>query len=208
MEAAADILDPEIQSLLQSDSVAETGGQLMASPRLKPEQIAQVSGLVAQYITAQRERFSPQAVPLDAAQWAPMAGFFLPPVLDAARVLVLDGIRVENPPFYPMLAGMGFSNLPDFSQMAAITFCDVVVSHVPFTDGLLFHELVHVEQYHQLGIPRFSELYVRGFLSGGGYDGIPLEVDAYALGRQFQRNPQQTFSVADEVARWVREDRF
>jgi hypothetical protein len=63
-------------------------------------------------------------------------------VLDAARVLVLHGLRAENPPFYPMLAGMGFSDLPDFSQMVAITFCDVVVSHVPLTGGLLFHELV------------------------------------------------------------------
>jgi len=68
-----------------------------------------------------------------------MAGFFLPQVLDAARVLVLFGRRVENPPFYPMLASMRFSNLPDFSQMAAITFCDTVIAHVPFTDGLLFH---------------------------------------------------------------------
>jgi hypothetical protein len=84
----------------------------------------------------------------------------------------------------------------------------VVVSHVRFTDGLLFHELVHVEQYRQLGIPRFSELYVRGFLSGGGYDGIPLEVNAYALGREFEADPRWQFSVADEVARWVREDRF
>ena len=56
--------------------------------------------------------------------------------------------------------------------MAAVTFCDVVVSHQPFTYGLLFHELVHVEQYRQLGIPRFAELYVRGFLSGGWYDGL------------------------------------
>ena len=181
---------------------------MMAMPQLSPQQIAQVSGLVAQYITTQRERFSPQAVPLAAAQRAAMAGFFQPQALDAARVLVLDAIRVENPPFYPMLVGMGFSNLPDFSQMAAITFCDVVVSHVPFTDGLLFHELVHVEQYRQLGIPRFSELYVRGFVSGGGYDGIPLEVNAYALGRQFEGNPRQRFSVAEEVARWVREERF
>jgi hypothetical protein len=92
--------------------------------------------------------------------------------------------------------------------MAATTFGDVVVSHVAFTDGLLFHELVHVEQYRQLGIPRFSELYVRGFLSGSRYDGIPLEVNAYALGGQFERNPRQRFSVADEVARWVREGRF
>jgi hypothetical protein len=81
---------------------------------------------------------------------------------------------------------MGFWDLPDFRRMAAITFCDVAVSHVPFTDGLLFHELVHVEQYRQLGIPRFSELYVRGFLSGGGHDGIPLEPNAYTLGRKFE----------------------
>jgi len=36
---------------------------------------------------------------------------------------------------------------------------------------------------------RFSELYVRGFLSGGRYDRIPLEVSAYALGRRFEGNP-------------------
>jgi len=71
---------------------------------------------------------------------------------------------------------------------------------VPLTDGLLFHELVHVEQFHQLGIPWFSELYVRGFLSGG-YDGIPLELNAYALGRHFEAHPRRRFSVADVVAR-------
>src|SRR6266567_1837626 len=150
-----------------------------------PKQVAQLSGLVAKYIVAQREKFSPQAVRLAAAQRVAMDEFFLPQPLDAALVVILDGVRVENPPFYPMLAGIGLSDLPDFSQMAAITFCDVVVSHVPFTNGLLFHELVHVEQYRQLGGPRFSELYVRGFLSGG-YDGIPLEVNAYALGRRFE----------------------
>ena len=79
-----------------------------------------------------------------------MAGFFLEQRLDSARVLVLHGLRVENPAFYPM-AGL-------VSQMAAITFRDVVVSHVPFTHALLFHELVHVEQCRRFGIPRFSEL--------------------------------------------------
>jgi len=135
-----------------------------------------------------------------------MAGFFLSQVLDAARVLVLHAVRVENPPFYPMLVGMGLSELPDFSRAAGITFGDVIVSHEPFTDGLLFHELVHVEQYRQLGIPRFSELYVRGFLSVGGYDGILLEANAYELGRRFEGNPRHQFSVADEVARSIRED--
>jgi hypothetical protein len=92
--------------------------------------------------------------------------------------------------------------------MAAITFGNIVVSHKPFTHGLLFHELVHVEQYRQLGIPQFSDLYVRGFLTGGGYDGIPLERNAYALGARFEANPQLRFSVSDDVAECVRQDLF
>jgi len=79
---------------------------------------------------------------------------------------------------------------------------------VPFTDGLLFHELVHVEQYRQLGVPRFSELYVRGFLTGGGYEGIPLERNAYALGARFEANLQERFSVSDDVTDWIQNDRF
>ena len=81
-------------------------------PQLTPEQILQVSGLVAQYIAAQRDKLFPQAAPLTAAQRAAMAGFFQSQALDAARLLVLHGIRVEDPPFYPMLAGMGFSDVP------------------------------------------------------------------------------------------------
>jgi hypothetical protein len=89
-----------------------------------------------------------------------------------------------------------------------LTLSDKVVSHVDFTDGLLFHELVHVEQYRQLGVPRFAELYVSGFLTGGSYEAIPLEVIAYALGARYENDPTQQFSVADEVATWIKEDRF
>jgi len=32
---------------------------------------------------------------------------------------------------------------------------------------------VERHQYLQLGISRFSELYVRGFLSGGSYEAVP-----------------------------------
>lgn len=49
---------------------------------------------------------------------------------------------------------------------------------------------------------------MRGFLNGGGYDGIPLEINAYALGGRFERNPRTRISVADEVGAWVREGRF
>jgi hypothetical protein len=179
----------------------------MASPQLTPELIAELSGLVAGYITAQREEALPLAVPLSPEQRATMDGFFLPQVLDT-RLRVLTESRVVNPSFYVPLRRMGFTNLPNFATMAAVTFCDVVVSHQPFSDGLLFHELVHVEQYRQLGIARFAELYVRGFLSSGGYKGIPLEINAYDLGGRFERSPQTRFSVADEVGAWIRAGRF
>jgi hypothetical protein len=81
---------------------------------------------------------------------------------------------VLNPDFYPMLS-LGFDNLPDQSGMAAITFCDVVVSHELFSDGLLFHDSSKWS-YRQLGIHRFSELYVREFLNGGSYEAIALEI--------------------------------
>jgi hypothetical protein len=180
----------------------------MPSPQLTADQIAEVSSLVAVYINAQREKALPLAVPLSPEQRASMDGFFLQQLLDTTRLKVLTESRVENPPFYVPLRRMGFTNLPSFSTMAAVTFCDVVVSHQPFSDGLLFHELVHVEQYRQLGIQRFAELYVRGFLSGGGYDGIPLEINAYDLGGRFERSPLARFSVADEVVACVREGRF
>ena len=90
----------------------------------------------------------------------------------------------------------------------AVTFADCVVAHVSFTPSLLFHEPVHVEQYRQLGVPRFAELYVKGFLSGGGYMGIPLERNAYALGDLYERDSTQPFSVAEDVAAWVEQGRF
>ena len=180
----------------------------MAIPTLTPDQIAQVSGLVSQYIATQRERYAPRAIALSAQQRVAIGGFFSPQLLEGVRLLVLKGERVGNPDFYPMLKSLGFNNLPDQSTMGAITFSDVVVSHEPFSNGLLFHELVHVEQYRQLGIPRFPDLYVRGFLNGGSYEAIPLEGSAYTLEGRFEGNPAQQFSVAEEVRRWVVEGKF
>jgi hypothetical protein len=175
----------------------------MAVPRLSPDQITEVSKLVAGYISAQRGKYAPRVVPLSAQQRAPLEPFFAQEVLDNVRVPVLEGERVQNPEFYSMLRNQGFKNLPDQSTTAAITFCDAVVSHEPFSDGLLFHELVHVEQYRQLGVSRFSELYVRGFLNGGSYEAIPLEVNAYSLEGRFRRAARRGFSVQAEVAHWL-----
>jgi hypothetical protein len=180
----------------------------MAVRQLNEKGITGLSVFLTHYIANQREKYSPRATRLSRLQKIAMQGFYSPQILDQARLLVLKGERIENPKFYAALWHMGFRNLPDQSMMAAITFCDVVVSHDAFSDGLLFHELVHVEQYRQLGIRRFAELYVRGFLTGGGYDAIPLEICAYAVGERYQRDPACRFSVADEVQRWITERRF
>jgi hypothetical protein len=180
----------------------------LETPQLTTQQIAQVSALVAQYIFAERSEYVRRCAPLTPEQQSALERFFSPHLLDSVGILRLDGNRVANPSFYPSLAEMGFVNLPDFGQMAAITFSDVVVSHEPFTDGLLFHELVHVEQYRRLGVTRFAELYVRGFLTGGGYDGIPLEMQARALGVRFEMSPRQRFAVSDEVLAWIEESRY
>ena len=48
------------------------------APQLTPDQIAQVSGLVTQYISTQREKYAPRAIPLSAQQQAALKGFFSP----------------------------------------------------------------------------------------------------------------------------------
>ena len=128
----------------------------MPMPELSPEQIRQVSDFVAEYIFSQRDRFRERARHLCTPQKSALAGFFRSDVLDAARILVLERERIGNPCFYPRLRTLGFDNLPDFALMAAVTFRDVVVSHEPFSNGLLFPEFVHVEQYRQLGVSRCS----------------------------------------------------
>ena len=117
----------------------------MGFPPLTAEQMGQVAGFVADYISAQRRRAEPDALYLGSTQRSSLQGFFRQDVLHTTRLLVLDGTRIENPPFYSLLLQMGFTSLPDFSQMAAITFDDIVVSHELVTTGLLFHELVHTE---------------------------------------------------------------
>jgi hypothetical protein len=180
----------------------------MGMPPLSPAQIREIATLVANYIRGQRAAFAERDSELPPALHVQMNGFFRPELLNSTRAVVLEDERVGNPHFYSMLEGLGFRNLPDFTGMAAITFNDVIVSHEPFTAALLFHELVHVEQYRQLGVDRFAELYVNGFLSGGSYEGIPLEINAYGLEGLFRNTPHRRFSVENEVSVWIRERRF
>ena len=181
----------------------------MPLPQLASFQIAWIVQQVSDYISHQRKIYRTRAVPLSGAQMVAMRPFFPGSGLNA-KVLVLKGERISNPPFYTQLARFGIEpeSLPNFRYMAAITLVDTVVSHEPFTDQLLFHELVHVVQYEQFGLEGFAQKYVKGFLTGGSYGAIPLEENAYELDGRFASRPQEVFSVEAEVQAWSKAGLF
>ena len=187
-----------------------------AQPLLSDQQVAGLTAAVAQYIAAQREHYVGRAVPLSFSElWS---RFFSRADLERIRAVqagasdpmaVAKGTaigRVPNPPFYAELEKLGFTGLPNFATMPAITFDDVVVFHEPLTPQLIFHELVHVVQYRLLGVGEFARLYVRGYLRGG-YAGTPLEVCAYELDGRFIMG-SVGFDVEAEVQRWIDEGQF
>lgn len=170
--------------------------------------VAQLSGMVEDYILSSRKKYAARAVPLSPEQRSSMQPFFPAQILDQIHLLRLQDERVQDPPFYGMARMMGFRNLPSFADTAAVTFVDVIVSHEEFTDDLLFHELVHAVQYAQLGTREFASRYLKGFISGGSYDGIPLEKQAYDLEQRYSGNKGQVFSVAEEVRQAIAENRL
>jgi len=109
---------------------------------------------------------------------------------------------MPDPILYPLVRVFGIQGMLEMSSIGAITLIDVVAHPDELDLGTLFHELVHVVQYRVLGLKEFARLYVRGFLERGGYEGIPLERQAYQLGSRFERWPQRLFSVEEEVIRW------
>lgn len=169
--------------------------------KLAEKQIVQLASWVAAYITEQRTAFRDRARPIAVEDEERLRPFFPADVLESVRVV--RG-RASEPAFYAQLRAMGIHNAPAFSDMAGVTFQDVVVHVEGLTPSLLFHELVHAVQYKHLGLEGFADRYVRGFLSGGSYEEIPLEKQAYALEGKFRSNAAALFSVEEDVKRLIR----
>jgi len=182
----------------------------MRVPDLSSTQIQSITGEVARYIGLQREKYRDSGHPLSAKQKTLMQPFFPAIALDSIRLTTLRSGRIEDPPFYSQLKALGIpvGSLPSFAGMSAVTLVDVIVSVGPISGPTLFHELVHVVQYAKLGLNEFSSRYVRGFLHGGAYERIPLEINAYELDAEFTRHPGRHFSVEDRVQHWIDNDRF
>ena len=163
---------------------------------------------VADYLHDQRERFHPESRPLGKKRMRIAARFFSPALLEAVRIVELTHRRLEKPPFYAEAKARGYSNLPDITHMASLTFEDVLVFQQSPTDRILFHALVHAVQYQLLGLERYTELFVRGFVRTGSHFLVPLEAHAFALDSRFTVNGASGFSVEAEVLTWIREDRY
>jgi hypothetical protein len=128
----------------------------------------------------------------------PLRGFFPDAVL---RETGLVQAVLPEPVLYPMVRMLGVRGLLDMSMIGAITLMDVVAYPEDIDLSTLFHELVHVVQYRVLGLRQFAKLYVGGFLRGGDYERIPLELQAYELGSRFDTEPGALFDVEEDVIR-------
>ena len=173
----------------------------MPSPPLTPGKITELISNVAVFIEEQQRTHAPASRALSPAERTPLAVHFSGEVLDQVRLTRVK--HLQNPPFYAELEQMGFQNLPQFRRMAAVTFIDVIVAQVDFTPWLLFHELVHVVQYRELGVQKFAELYVRGFLETGEYLSIPLERVAYHLEGLFRLRPDLKIEVEKQATSFL-----
>ena len=162
------------------------------TPSQAAELIARMSGDGLAWVRNQRAHYRPLARALSDVERARLSPYFAPPILDVARIAVVR--EITNPAFYTSLPSETRSSLLDFTEMDAITFVDIFLVRSDIDQAgdawlaLVFHELVHVAQYAQLGVQGFVDTYLQGWADNDlEYARIPLEVMAYDLQARFER---------------------
>lgn len=146
-----------------------------------------------------------------AARCGPMhcdEAFLSQPLLAGIRMVELRNQWIPNPPFYTDAKALGITNLPELTQMASLTFEDVIVFPSEITNRRLFHALVHAVQFSVLHFERYTELFFRGFLRTRSHVSVPLETHAFSLESKFAENPDVPFSVEEMVRLWANQGRY
>jgi hypothetical protein len=138
--------------------------------------------------------------------------FFSAEIVAKVRVAQIESL--QNPWFYKFVRRIGVKPPLDMSRIDGIALEDTVViagSRIPRGrewNSLLFHEMVHVAQYAELGRNEFMRQYVRGYLASGlDYFEILLERQAYRLPQRFDLGPGRTFNVVAGVHKLFAKDR-
>jgi len=192
---AGNIPSEESLSLFRTDSVDEN-------------RVQEIIIQMAQFFHERRGHFRPLGVPLSEEHRRVMMPFFPTALLEKVGVVVLNGERLPNPPFYEDVKACGFTNLPELTHMSSVTFEDVLIFHSEITERSLFHALVHAVQFEVLGLEQYAEHFVRGFVRTRSYISVPLEAHAFTLQSKFAGDPAQPFAVEEKVRLWANQGRY
>jgi hypothetical protein len=157
---------------------------------------------VGQWIDDLRAKHLPESMPASEAGFPRLGSCFPNDFLKLARVVSVDVIP------FPPVSEYG---LPEFESlakmsMAGITFRDMYfVRPSSSSEGIHFHELVHVVQWNTLGVREFLLTYALGIVQCG-YVQSPLEAIAFDLQARFERGVPLP-SVPERIARHAAETR-
>jgi hypothetical protein len=171
--------------------------------------IAEMVAEVSAYMRQERDMYLRHSEPLATDLEKAIHGFFSQELLERVKTITLEGgARIPPPPFYAEAKAMSEGRFPDFVHMRSITYIDVIVFHDEIDVRALFHGVVHATQMAVLRFDRYMDLYVRGFVKNLSWLQIPLEDQAYRLDARFAENPEQVFSVEEEIKSWDRAGRY
>lgn len=188
------------------NKIPQAGGSPVV-PQPSPEQIDEAIEWISDYLRHQRQHYSPVATPLSNECKARMWPFFSAGLLDRIRIIELRGAQVRVPEFFAKVRALGFEP-PQLAHMDSVTFLDVVAFNQRLSERALFHALVHTVQIDVLGLQRYAELWVHGFLKTRTHFTVPLEVHAFSLSSKFLRPMMEKFSVEEEVLHSVADGRY
>ena len=163
-----------------------------SAPEVSTDQIAQAVGWISGYLQDERNYYSPVAIPLATDHKARMWPCFSTALLDRIRIVELHGARVRVPDFVAKVRALGFDP-PEIAHMDSITFVDIVAFNQRLSERALVHALVHAVQIDLLGLDRYSDLWVRGFLKTRAHFTVPLEIHAFSLSSRFLRSTLDQF---------------
>jgi hypothetical protein len=175
----------------------------MDPAEISEARVAEMVAGVAAYLRQERDIYFRASEPL-AREWRTALGpYFSKSLLESVRTVVLKGARIPPPPFYSEAIALSSGSFPDFVHLASVTYLDIIVVHDEIVLRTLFHGLVHATQMAFLGLDRYTDLYVRGFVKSRSWIAIPLEAQAYQLDTRFAMLPAAFFSVEEEVKSWA-----
>jgi hypothetical protein len=175
---------------------------------LSEARVAEMISGVAAYMRQERNLYFPASELLAPAWRTAVQPYFSKTLLDTVRTVILKGARIPPPPFYSEAVALSSGHFPDFVHLASVTYLDIIVFHDEIAPRSLFHGLVHAAQMVLLGMDRYADLYVRGFVKSRSWIAIPLEAQAYQLDARFAMSSTAIFSVDDEVKSWSVQGRY